>query len=511
MAEDELTSSQNAGNNEKILVVDDDSFTRMMIIDILSTGGYSVIEVDNGKDALEKATSDKDITLLISDINMPEMSGIELIKELTARDLKIPVIVLTGNNDMSIAIDAMHSGASHYIVKDENIAETVTIAVKEVLEKEQIKQKNRQLLIDLSEKNDQLSKTIKEVEEANKQITENQKQLEIRNQFIRNTFGRYLSDEIVDSILDTPEGLKFGGEKREVTIMMSDLRGFTSIGEMLSPEGVVKMLNIYLDTMTELILKYNGTIDEFIGDGILTIFGAPILREDDASRAVACAIEMQCAMDAVNEKMEQGGLPEISMGIGINTGDIVVGNIGSIKRAKYGVVGKNVNLTSRIESYTIGGQILISESTLNACGSTIKTIDQMEVYPKGVSKPITIYEVGSIAGNFNLNVPEKKEINFVEMTESLPVKFTIVHGKHISNDFYDGKIVSLASEAAKIDTEQPVDGLSNLKISIFSQSGEMITDELCGKVAVGDNDTLHVNFTSIPEKAQKFFETILTP
>ncbi|MGR3220083.1 MAG: adenylate/guanylate cyclase domain-containing protein, partial [Candidatus Anammoxibacter sp.] len=445
--------------------------------------------------------------------NMPEMNGIELIKELTSRNLKMPVIVLTGNNDISIAIEAMHSGASHYLVKDENISETIIIAVKEVLEKEQIKQKNRQLLIDLSEKNEQLSKTIKEVEEANKQITENQKQLEIRNQFIRNTFGRYLSDEIVDNILDTPEGLELGGEKREVTIMMSDLRGFTSIGENLSPEGVVKMLNIYLDTMTELILKYNGTIDEFIGDGILTIFGAPILREDDASRAVACAIDMQCAMDSVNKKIKQSGLPEISMGIGINTGDIVVGNIGSIKRAKYGVVGKNVNLTSRIESYTIGGQILISESTLNACGSTIKTINQMEVEPKGVAKPITIYEVGGMGGDFNLNIPEKKKIEFVEMTERLPVKFTVIQDKHVNADVYEGKIVSLALDAAKIDTEQSVEGLSNLKISVFTQSGEMITDALLGKVAdrhKGNKNALHVDFTSTPAKAQEFFKTVLT-
>jgi len=171
MTEIVQTDNNNSGN-KKVLIADDDSFTRMLMMDILSSSGYTVIDVSNGKDALEKAASEPDISILISDINMPEMNGIELIKELNARDLKLPVIVLTGNNDISIAVEAMHSGASHYIVKDENISDTITIAVEEVLEKESIKQKNLQLLTDLSIKNEQLNKTINEVEEANKQITE---------------------------------------------------------------------------------------------------------------------------------------------------------------------------------------------------------------------------------------------------------------------------------------------------------------------------------------------------
>lgn len=127
--------------------------------------------------------------------------------------------------------------------------------------------------------------------------------------------------------------------------MMTDLRGFTAIGEQLPAEDVVGMININLEVMTGIIFKYQGTIDEFIGDAILVIFGAPVLRDDDALRAVACALDMQLAMHEVNERNKAAGYPEVAMGIGINTGSAVVGNIGSRKRVKYGVVGSSVNLT----------------------------------------------------------------------------------------------------------------------------------------------------------------------
>ena len=157
-------------------------------------------------------------------------------------------------------------------------------------------------------------------------------------------------------------------------------------------------------------IKYGGTIDEFLGDGILVIFGAPIWREDDAERAVACAVEMQLAMAGVNEQNRRDGLPEISMGIGINTGEVVVGNIGSRKRAKYGIVGSDVNLAYRIESYTSGGQILISETTLKDTSSPVKINRQMQVEPKGFADPVTIYEVGGIGGQRN-ETELKTELN----------------------------------------------------------------------------------------------------
>ena len=143
---------------------------------------------------------------------------------------------------------------------------------------------------------------------------EAQAQLEKANRLIRKTFGQYLSDDIVDAILESPEGAALGGEKRFVTIMMTDLRGFTAIGERLPAEDVVGIINIYLETMTEIVLKYQGTIDEFIGDAIFVIFGAPILRDNDAKRAVACAIEMQLAMAQVKQPVPGKGVSRGSSG-----------------------------------------------------------------------------------------------------------------------------------------------------------------------------------------------------
>jgi adenylate cyclase len=137
----------------------------------------------------------------------------------------------------------------------------------------------------------------------------------------------------------------------------------------LPPEEVVRILNLYLGAMSDTIAHYNGTINEFIGDGIFVLFGAPIQREDDAKRAIACAVAMQNAMIGVNQQNLKLGLPTLEMGIGINTGEVVVGNIGSQKRAKYTVIGSHANLAARIETYTVGGQVLVSEYTCQEAGA----------------------------------------------------------------------------------------------------------------------------------------------
>jgi class 3 adenylate cyclase len=190
----------------------------------------------------------------------------------------------------------------------------------------------------------------------------------MRAVFLKDMFGRYLSEEVTNTLLENPDLVNLGGEKRSVTIMMSDLRGFTSLAERLEPEQVVQILNTYFEIMVEVLLKYNATINEIIGDALLVIFGAPQKMPDRAERAIACAIEMQNAMVKVNEENRLQGLPEIEMGIGLNEDEVIVGNIGSSKRSKYGVVGSGVNMTSRIESYSVGGQILISDSVRKQAG-----------------------------------------------------------------------------------------------------------------------------------------------
>lgn len=150
---------------------------------------------------------------------------------------------------------------------------------------------------------------------------------------LKKMFGRYLSTEVMNSLIEDPSTLELGGEKRSVTIMITDLRGFTALSERLEPERVVQLLNSYFEIMLEVVLKYNGTINEIIGDSLLIIFGAPQEMPGRALRAIACAIDMQNAMAEVNELNRKQCLPELEMGIGLNETEVIVGNIGSTKRS----------------------------------------------------------------------------------------------------------------------------------------------------------------------------------
>ena len=346
--------------------------------------------------------------------------------------------------------------------------------------------------------------------EAQKKANE---QLDRYNQFIRSTFGRYMSDEVVDSILDTPKGLQLGGEKKRVTVVMTDLRGFTAIGERLPPERVLPMLNMYLEVMTEILLKHNGTIIEFLGDGILALFGAPVTREDDAQRAVACVLEMQKAMPQVNAKNLEHGFPEVMMGAGINTGEVIAGNIGSDKRSKYGVVGKTINLTARIESFTVGGQILISESTLKACSPLLRIDDQLQVQPKGVPEPITIYQVGGIDGPYQIHLPKPKEIVFQELPKALRVYLNIVAGKQSKEENHEGELVAIAQNYAQVSSELQVKPFTNLKIQLFDDKGKSMTTQLYGKVITAGESSgfLKIHMTSIPPTVEEAFRQWIKP
>ncbi|MBW4578361.1 MAG: adenylate/guanylate cyclase domain-containing protein [Tildeniella nuda ZEHNDER 1965/U140] len=286
---------------------------------------------------------------------------------------------------------------------------------------------------------------------------------------IRKAFGRFVTSEIVANLLENPEGLKLGGERRKITILTSDIRGFTAISERLPPEEVIRIINLYLGYMADVITSYQGTIDEFMGDGILVLFGAPTAREDDAVRAIACALAMQLAMEPVNEKMRQLGLPQLEMGIGINTGEVVVGNIGSETRTKYGIVGDQVNLTYRVESYTVGGQIFTTEATLKEVGSTVITDGQREVQPKGVHDPIMIYEVVGMSGKYNLHLTKEEEI-FFDLPHPMVMQYATLDGKQIDRTVVKGKLVRLSAKEAEVRLDEahaiPAP-LTNLKLNLY--------------------------------------------
>jgi PAS domain S-box-containing protein len=226
-----------------------------------------------------------------------------------------------------------------------------------------------------------------------RQVVAAKREVEAQNRLIAKVFGRYTSDAIVSRLLESPEALKMGGETRKVTVLFADLCGFTPLCTEIDPQQVVRLLNIHFGAMTDIIMSHGGTIDEFLGDAILAIFGAPILAEDDAQRALVCAIAMQHAMEGVNRQLSDEDLPTLQMGIAVHTGEVVAGNIGSQRRAKYGIVGSTVNLVTRIEEFTSGGQIFCSADTLREVGDLLDFDERMEIPGKGGTEPVQAVSV----------------------------------------------------------------------------------------------------------------------
>ncbi len=293
--------------------------------------------------------------------------------------------------------------------------------------------------------------------------------------FIRDTFGRYLTKEVVNKLLESKDGLQLGGETREITMMMTDLRGFTAISASMNPEQVISFLNRYLGKMVEILMDYHGTIDEILGDGILAFFGAPEQLQDHPARAVACAIRMQNALHEVNRLNELSGAPRLQMGIAVNTGSVVVGNIGSERRTKYGAVGSQVNFTGRIESFTYGGQILISDSTYNYISDMVKIRTVLQVEMKGVKGKIPLYDVVGLAGDYNLNLVESQE-HWKKLINPIPVETHIIKEKKLTRTVIAGYIVEISESSLKLKVPTAIDPHQDLKIIVYDENSEAAGD-----------------------------------
>jgi len=330
--------------------------------------------------------------------------------------------------------------------------------------------------------------------------------------FVRHTFGRYLSSEVVEELLDSPTGLKMSGENREVTFLVSDLRGFTALTSSLSPQQVIEIINRYFECMVDVIARYQGTVNEFMGDGILAFFGAPLYADDDPERAVACAIEMQNALVAVNAEQRRLKLPELAMGIGINTGEVVVGNIGSERRASYGAVGTPINAAYRIESFTVGGQILISPTTYDRVASDLTIIGTKEVKFKGLDEPVALYDVAGIGQPYQVFLPEKKAVALTRLNPPLPIECFLVDGKTVSDTAIAGRITHLAENSAEVFLDQKQSAYTNLRIVLASPETRGLS-ELYAKVLPHDkpdvsaaNHRARLQFTSMPQDTKDFLD-----
>ena len=329
---------------------------------------------------------------------------------------------------------------------------------------------------------------------------------------LKKMFGRYLSADVMKSLIEDPSNLELGGERREVTIMMTDLRGFTAISERLEPEEVVSLLNTYFDIMVDIVLRYNGTINEFIGDALLVVFGAPNNLENRTEKAVACAIEMQNAMKEVNMENIACGLPELKMGVGLNETEVVVGNIGSHKRSKYAVVGSGVNMTSRIESYTSGGQILVSESVYRKIHHLLRIDSEKEVLPKGAATPMRIYEIGGISGEHQLVLNVDRE-DWLKLPTPIEIEYTTLNGKDIAQKQQKGKIQDISSSAIVLELEEDLSIMQNIKLNLVHVSHKIRSKDIYGKVLEKKEHSekqylFHIRCTSVPPEIDGYFQAL---
>jgi class 3 adenylate cyclase len=283
--------------------------------------------------------------------------------------------------------------------------------------------------------------------------------------FIKDTFGRYLSKKVVEEILSSPKGRQIGGTRKTVTVLMADLRGFTTISESRDPEEMVQLLNRYLKQMSAIILAYDGIIDEIIGDAILAVFGAPDSHDDDPQRAVACAIEMQNRLAHLNTELMDDGYPSLEMGIGINTGRVIVGNIGSDLRMKYGIVGDTVNQAARIESNSIGGQVLIGESTYQAVQAQVQADPPKTLMMKGMKKPLVFYSVSAIdMGGKPVSLKVKASQGPL-LEIQIPLHCWLIHDKKLDRIPLAGTTLALDETSVHIQTSTAIEPLTDVKLN----------------------------------------------
>lgn len=459
----------------RILFVDDEPDLELLIRQKyrkqLRQGEVELAFAGNGREALaaiEARTADFD--LVVTDINMPVMNGLELLEELRKLDLSSLFLVLSAYGDMANIRTAMNRGAFDFLTKPIDFQDLAITQDKALAHLRSLRERAG--------------------------LERERDQMEERARFVRETFGRYVTDAVVQTLLDEPEGLRLGGEKREISILMSDLRGFTSLCERLPPETIVSLLNGYFGAMTEIVLSHGGTIDELLGDAMLVIFGAPLAQPDHADRAVSCAIAMQRAMDAVNERSDAQGLPRLEMGIAINTGEAVVGNIGSQRRTKYGVVGSHVNLTARIEALTVGNQVLVSEATWRACSLPLDVVDELTFTAKGFETPVTVLEVRGVQGDPARTIAGIED-ELHGLTPPLPVRL-LVSGPSGPQQ-HDAEMVAASTYRCELRTSSPVDVERRAAVSLRVQERGGQSSTVHGKVVARPaEDRLHVRFTALP-------------
>jgi len=318
------------------------------------------------------------------------------------------------------------------------------------------------------------------------------------------------SQKFSDKILDIIHRTNIFGtnpQEKDVTILLSDLRGFTAMSENYSPLEVIDLLNRYFSEMSEVIEQYGGTIDKFMGDAIMVVFGSPEVRSDDLERTLACAIQMQIRLTKINEENKGLGYPPLYMGIGINTGKVVAGKLGSDLYSEYTVIGDHVNLASRVESYSLRGQILISEHTYELAHKFIETGQVNTLQVKGKKKPVKMYELLSTNRPTLLEVPPREGRKSPRIDINMPLSFQVIEGKIIADALYQGEIIDMGYGGMYISSSEKIVLFSEIKFPLsLSLSANIQSDVYAKVIRINPRNGYfhyHLEFSSISHEAEE--------
>ncbi len=333
---------------------------------------YKIHTTTNGNEALE-IMRNNDIKLVITDQRMPEITGIQLLEKLSPEFPDSIRMILTGFSDIEVIIDAINNGrVFRYITKpwDEN---ELRMTIENARQLFDLKARNKALVVELKQKVEEQDQTLK-------------------------LFVRYVPEQVVKKTLENNQESVFEGELKNVAVLFCDIRGFTPLSEVLEPKEVVSFLNDYYQTMTEVVKQYNGSVIQFVGDEIFAAFGALEIYPDNEANAVFCALRMMDILPQLNKKYKEKFKTEIEIGIGINYGEVIAGNLGSEDRIRFSVTGDTVNTGKRIESITkdFPHSILISDSVYQKVKEKINVNAWEPLHVKGKKDKILVYEVLSV-------------------------------------------------------------------------------------------------------------------
>lgn len=287
---------------------------------------------------------------------------------------------------------------------------------------------------------------------------------------------------------------------QQVTILLADLRGFTAVAATHEAGTVIQVLNRCLSRLSEIVFRHQGMIDKFMGDSVMVLFGAPVMRMDDVQRALHCAVDMQRAMQELNREHREMGLPELFLGIGINTGRVLAGTLGTDAYSEYTVIGDEVNLVSRIEAFTLRGQILISDTTWRACGDYIRCGEPMSVLVKGKSHSVQLREVLAIP-SLGLEVPRLEVRRSHRIEVDLPLAYQVLQHKIVLPQTFIGQARDIGYHGLLIELAEPLPVHTEIRLAFnLPLVGFAVTDLYAKIVSVKERDgamLAGVEFTSL--------------